>query len=141
MLFLFEKDPGRRKVRLGKMPSVESKPWEALERDIEKPRFRSRYSGNIKGLERYFAVGYMDGINRELSMLGGDPVAQEDRAAALAHFGERYGHFYFSLFSTLEMMRARKMSESIALMPEKLLARVLRRRSGNAWRNRRRNSR
>ncbi len=125
MLFLFEKDPGRRKVRLGKMPSVESKPWEALERDIEKPRFRSRYSGNIKGLERYFAIGHMDGINRELSMLGGDPVAQEDRAAALAHFGERYGHYYFSLFSTLEMMRARKMSESIALMPEKLLARVL----------------
>ncbi len=74
--FLLVKDSGKRNARLGKMPSVERRPWEALERDMEKPRFRSRYSGNIKGLERYFAVGQIDGINRELSMLGGDPVAR-----------------------------------------------------------------
>lgn len=125
MLFLLEKNTGTRIARLGKMPSAESMPWEALERDMEKPRFRSRYAKIIKGLERYFAVGHMDGINRELAILKGDQAAQEDRAAALAHFGERYGHYYFSLFSALKMMRARKMSENIALMPEKLRARVL----------------
>ncbi len=125
MLFLLEKDIGRRDSRLAKIPSVDRKPFEIIERDIEKPRYRSRFSGNLKRLERYFTIGNTDGINRELSLLLGDPIAQEDRAAALAHFGGRYGHHYFSLFSTLEMMRARGLRENVALMPERLLARVL----------------
>ncbi|HSV96149.1 MAG TPA: transglycosylase SLT domain-containing protein [Spirochaetota bacterium] len=125
MLFLMEKDIKKRNARLEKIPSDEKKSWEILERDIGKPQFSSRYSSTMKAFDRYFAVGHVGGINRELSLLNGEPDAQEDRSVALAYFGERYGHYYFSLFSTLEIMRARKLRENISLMPESLLKRLL----------------
>lgn len=125
MLFLKEKDVKKRNARLEKIPSADKKPLEILERDLVKPQFRSRYSNNMKALERYFAVGHADGINRELSLLGGEIDAQEDRSVALAHFGGRYAHYYFSLFSTLEVMRTRKLRENISLMPEATLKRLL----------------
>lgn len=125
MLYLIEKDMKKRNTRLDKIPAAEKKPWETLTSDMDRPKFRSRYSNNMKALERYFAIGHIDGINRELSLLTGDSVSQEERPVALAHFGGRYGHYYFSLFSTLEIMRTRKMRENISLMPESMLKRIL----------------
>ncbi len=124
MLYLIEMDIKKRNARLEKIPKAEKNPWEILERDIDRPHYRSRYSSNLKALGRYFAVGHVDGINRELSLLG-EAEARDDRSLALAHFGGRYAHYYFSLFSTLEIMRARKMRENIALMPEATLKRLL----------------
>ncbi|TFH38482.1 MAG: hypothetical protein E4G96_10420 [Chrysiogenales bacterium] len=99
-----------------------SSPDIARYRDMEKAitglHTASSHGGALKRIDRYFAVGHLPAVYRELRPLLAEEESRKDRLIALAHYGGKYGHAYLDVYSRLQLLRHFKLKENITLMPE-----------------------
>jgi len=117
MLYILDQNGDERVRRLQAMPEAAA-PYTALEKKIAGPELESAYSGVLQGLEKYFAVGDMKAINRELRLINADKKASVDSSAALAHFARKYGHHGLAVTSAQDLLKAHGLRENIFLSPE-----------------------
>lgn len=125
LLLVKQKDLEKRDERIRRLPRSATEAFSKLGKALDGFEVRYRHRESLARLEKYFAVGYADGINRELGILPPDDRAQADRNIALAHFGSRYNHYYFSVYFTLEALRHAGLQENIALLPASIVRRIL----------------
>lgn len=125
LLFLKEKDFDRRDKRLAALSLKEVRSYEKLESELDSMSLGSSHGKTFRGLKKYFAVGYLEGINRALDVLPENMEVERDRNIALAHYGERYGNVYLSLWSTMELLRSSRIKENLYLMDRRTVRRLL----------------
>lgn len=125
MLFLLEKDIKKRDSRLSLIPAFEKAQGEALEKSINKLDMASEYSKNFKQIEKYFVIGYNDGIARELSIIPDEDKFKKEKNIALSYYGYFYAQSYYSLYGVVEILKQNKIRENIALLPFSVIKRIL----------------
>lgn len=125
LLLVMQKDLEKRDQRIRKLPRSATGAFFTLGQALDGFEVRRRNREQLARLEKYFAVGHADGISRELEILPPDDRAQADKNIALAHFGSRYNHHYFSVYFTLEALRHAGLQENIALLPASTVRRLL----------------
>lgn len=92
--------------------------------EIEDLNISSEYTDQLKGIEKYFALGYIDGINREISIIPDDDKFQKEIYIAFAHYGERYDSYYHALIGTLKLFNHYDLMENPGLLPRGLFERI-----------------
>ncbi len=125
MLTIKQKDLKDRDRRLKKLPSADTAEYRKLDDSVQKLSLSSSCKDQLVRMKKYFETGYVDGITRELNLIPDEKEAQRDKNIALAHFGQKYAHPYHALYSTLELMKYHGTPESIALMYQPTLQRLM----------------
>jgi tetratricopeptide (TPR) repeat protein len=125
MLFIQEKDVDKRDERIARMASHMREPYAALPRLLSESGLRSTYKSNLTKLKKYFVIGHLDGILKELGSLPSGQEIQKDKNIALSLYGEKYGLHYYMLLSTLEILREGGIPENVAMLPREALKRLL----------------
>jgi soluble lytic murein transglycosylase len=121
LLFLKERSLLNRTGRIGDLDSASIAQYRGLGRKISGMKTTSGYGGILKGMNRYFAVGHLAGITRELGLLPETDAGRKDRYIALAHYSALYDQAYLGAFSLLELLKLFGLRENIALMPEDMV--------------------
>lgn len=81
--------------------------------------YKSGYGKNLNSLEKYFAAGDMESVNRELNILpDNDQKVDLDTALALSRFSVKYGHFNYSTFYAFRLLDTMDIQENLPLMSE-----------------------
>ena len=120
LLFMKERSLRKRTARLSDIDSPDIGRFRDLERAIVKMKVSSN-SGIYGSIEKYFIVGYMPGITRELKIIPKSKEGDRDKHIALAHFSRKYRFAFLSVYSFLELLKQWSLKENIALMPEESL--------------------
>ncbi len=124
LLLLLEKDIGKRTERAGDLKLLDARKYREFEKSIESLDLQSPFADQLKGLEKYFCIGYLNGINRELAVLPEDSKVQRDKSIAIAKFGYDYQNYYLSVLSTIELFKFSDVKNNFSLLPEKTLERL-----------------
>ncbi len=124
LLMLAENDLQKRSKRIDELRPGGAGPLNSLERRIAKLDLDSDYEDVLRGMEKYFAIGSISRINREIESLPDDENVKKDKFIALAHFGEKYRHYHHSALSTIELLNLFDVKHNIALMTERTIRRL-----------------
>lgn len=118
LLLLKEKNFNTRNERIKSLTFVKNIA-EYLEIDtvLNEPDFSGDFGQTLKGIEKYFAIGYSDGVNRELALIPDNEKYQIDKYKALAHFGAKYNNYYYASVSLLNLFNKKNIRENIAFLP------------------------
>ncbi|MBN1532142.1 MAG: lytic transglycosylase domain-containing protein [Spirochaetes bacterium] len=116
LLFVKEKDMAARNGRIGRV----GHPKQGAYRDFARTfvSFAPGRGSKLKGMERYFETGYLEGIYREIQLVPRDPDSRRELYEALAYFGYRYGYPHLGVYAAIELQRLNSLNENIACMPE-----------------------
>ena len=76
----------------------------------------SKYSKNLKKLERYFVIGYEDAISREVKLLPDEESAIRDKYKTLLYYSSKYGQFYYGVLYGIELLKLNGIKENISLL-------------------------
>jgi len=122
LISLKEKNPAEHARRISDYSLDAGSRYYSLERKIRTLNLNSEFDDTLTSLEKYFAVGDIDSINRELAALPEDDETTIDKYTALAHFGSRFNHYHFSALGTIQLIQKTGIKNNIALMqPESIL--------------------
>ncbi|HPQ53679.1 MAG TPA: transglycosylase SLT domain-containing protein [Spirochaetota bacterium] len=124
LLSLKEKDLAKHAQRIADYSIDNGAAYRRLERKIETLDLDSDFDDALTSLEKYFAVGDMDAINRELAALPEDDETAIDKYTALAHFGFRYNQYHLSTLGTIQLLQKMDIKNNIALMQPKTILRL-----------------
>ncbi len=80
-----------------------------------------KLNGIIKSIEKYFMIGNVDLIDRELKQWPEDEEYTELKYAALAILGSRYNQFFISANAVSKLLKIFSIQENIMIMPKKIL--------------------
>lgn len=116
ILTVKEKDLVKRDQRIKKYGIGDTRPFRDLEKRISSLDLPSGSAGALRRLEKYFMIGNIDALNREISVLPDDDDTKTDIHTALAHFGGRYRNHYLSAFSTIQLLNSLKIENNMLLM-------------------------
>jgi soluble lytic murein transglycosylase-like protein len=121
LIFLKEKSLLNRSGRIGDLNSPSIAQYRSLDKKIAGMKTSSGYTGILKGLNKYFAVGHTAAITRELGLIPETDTARKDKYIALAHYSQLYDHAYLGTYALLELLKLSGLKENITLMPEGLV--------------------
>jgi soluble lytic murein transglycosylase len=121
LLFAKEKSVRKRNHRIDRLKSAEIEPFRDLERAVEKLAVSSKCGAFANSIEKYFRIGHIEGIKRELKIVPKSKECARDKYILMAHFARKYGYAYWSVYSYLELLKIWNLKENIALMPEESL--------------------
>lgn len=124
LISLKEKDLIKHSKRISDYSIDRNSRYRALERKLETLDLDSGYDDALTALEKYFAVGDMDSINREISALPDDDETAIDKYTALAHFGARYGQHHLSALAVIQLLQKIDLQNNIAIMQPKTISRL-----------------
>ncbi len=132
LLFVMEKDFTERDKRIQAMNLFDPiKKYQKMGGIIKKPELDSRYRDNLKGIEKYFIVGYNEGISREIGLIPAKKEFLPDKYKTLAYLGGKYNNYYFTVTSILELLKYYGLSENITLLPGNIVAKLFPRAFGS----------
>ncbi len=119
MLFMKEGYSKGWSSRVSDLDSSITDRYKSFNRFFAGGSYKSGYGKNLNALEKYFAAGDMDSINRELNILpDNDKKVDLDTALALARFSAKYGHFNYSTFYAFRLLDGMDIQENLPLMSE-----------------------
>ncbi len=118
LMFAKEKSIQKRNGRIRTLDFEDIARFRDLERAVDKLALSSDWGRLSKSMEKYFRVGHVAAVKRELKILPRSKEAGRDRYLLLAHFAGKYNHHYWSVNSYLELLKIWNLKENIALMPE-----------------------
>ena len=121
LLLLKEKDFFKRDKRLGEMALSELKPYSNLERDFSLRALSLEQQKIFKRTEKYFAVGYSEGINRELKIFSNTKEELKAKYIILSFLGQKYQQPFYSLYYALKYLNVISLKDNVALVPETIL--------------------
>jgi soluble lytic murein transglycosylase len=116
LLFVKERDMKERSGRIGRVDH----PKQGAYRDFAAVfgSFAPGSGSRLKGMERYFETGHLQGIYREIQLVPDDTGSKRELYEALAYFGYRYGYPHLGVHAAIELLKLRSLRENIACMPE-----------------------
>lgn len=125
LLFFRDRDFDSRdnRIKLIKFPLIDR--YNRFEKDIIDYETNSDLSEIVKNVEKYFVVGYSEGINREFSLISDDPKSQKEIYTALSFFGGKYNNYYMSFKGTLKMLKYYKLKENMFILSSNSIMRLL----------------
>lgn len=124
LLTVAEKDLEKRDERIRKYLSGDTRPYRDFENRIESLKLTSDNAGTLKRLGKYFAIGHIDAVNREISVLPDDDETKQDIHTALAHFSGKYHNYYLSAYSTVQLLNSLKLENNMMLMHRNTIRRL-----------------
>jgi len=92
-----------------------------ISNDISKFKLYSSWSTKLKNLEKYFKIGYLKGINREISIVPNNIQIKKDVQTSLIYYSKIYQNYNISVNSTLQILKLNNLKEDISIMPENLV--------------------
>ncbi len=117
MLFMKEGYNESWRMRLSDLDSDLTSPYESFNRFFAEGTFKSEYRKALTNLDRYFAAGDIESINRELKIIPeNDPDVKRDIALAMSRLSVKYGHYNFSTFYAFKLLDAMNARENLALL-------------------------
>jgi hypothetical protein len=126
LLFMQEKNLVERDNRIFAMDFIGTvKKYRPFEENFKSPELKSEYKGNLKGIEKYFSIGYIEGINRELGIIPGNKESKIDKHKMLAYLGAKYNNYYFGVSSIIKLLKYYNLKENIALLSGNVLVKLL----------------
>jgi tetratricopeptide (TPR) repeat protein len=122
ILFFHDGDFDSRDARIGNMRKfgVYEK-YTELESVIRGLKVDSQHEDTLRGIEKYFAIGYAGGINRETALIPDNADSQRSKYIAFSHYGARYGSSFHALTGTLKLVNRRPLAENLALLPRGII--------------------
>ena len=117
LLSYVQKDMAKRDARLSHMKNETNLNAAKLQRDIKKLKLSSSVDDELRALDRYFTVGSMDLVNREMRFLPDDDRAQVDKYIALAHYSRKYSHYFLGVHALQELFRLKEIRENPFVIP------------------------
>jgi soluble lytic murein transglycosylase len=124
LLYVLEGDISKRDVRLKKIFSRWEDGYERFIKVIDEFDLGSKYKDRLKGVEKYFAIGYGDAIGNELDILPDEEEVIRDEALTLSCFGERYENYYLTTLYTLQLLKHYNLRENILLLSTRTIKRL-----------------
>jgi soluble lytic murein transglycosylase len=124
LLYVLEGDISKRDVRLKKIFSRWEGEYERFVDIVDGFDLGSKYKDRLKGIERYFAIGYEDAIRNELDILPNEEEIIRDEALTLSCFGEKYENYYLTTLYTLQLLKHYNLRENILLLSTKTIKRL-----------------
>ncbi len=115
LLFINEKKLEDRNERAEKIVARWGDAYQHFEDDIAELQLDSDYEENLKSIEKYFAIGYLDAIWNEIRILPDERSVNRDKYRALSYFGKQYNNYYLAAFYTLELLKFHDIKENISL--------------------------
>jgi hypothetical protein len=126
LLFMQEKNMVERNNRILAMDFIDKlKKYRPFEDNFKNPQLESEYKDNLKGIEKYFSIGYTEGINRELGIIPGNKEFRIDKYKMLAHLGAKYSNYYFGVSSIIKLLNYYNLKENIAVLSGEVLTNLL----------------
>jgi soluble lytic murein transglycosylase len=118
LLFIQEKNLVENNNRILAMDFIETlKRYRSFEDNFISPELESAYKDSLKGIEKYFTIGYTEGINRELGIIPDkDRESRIDKFKMLAYLGAKYNNYYLGATSIIKLLRYYNIKENIALL-------------------------
>ena len=124
ILTVKEKDLAKRDLRIKKYSVGDTRTYRDLENRINSLELSSDSSGALRRIGKYFQIGNIDAVNREISVLPDDDDTKKDIHTALAHFSRRYNNHYLSAFSTIQLLNSLKIENNLLLMHRETIHRL-----------------
>jgi soluble lytic murein transglycosylase len=125
LLFIHEKDFAERNKRIAAMDFIDIlKNYRTFEDDFKSPELDSELEDILKEIEKYFIIGYTEGINRELGLIPGSREYKMDKYKILAYLGAKYNNYYFSAASILKLLKFYNLKENIAILSDNITAKL-----------------
>lgn len=118
VLFAKDKSLHKRTGRISDLKSPDITQYRDLERAINKLDISSSCGLRSGSMEKYFRIGHIAGINRELKIVPKTKECARDKYILLAHYSRKYNCAYLSVNSFLELLKIWNLKENVALMPE-----------------------
>ncbi len=127
VLYMQEKKLSERNNRIHAMDFIEIlKRYKTLEGSFRSPDLESGYKDNLKGIEKYFTIGYTDGINRELAVIPDkDRESRIDKHKMLAYLGTKYNNYYLGASSLIKLLKYCNLRENIFILSEDIIKTLL----------------
>ncbi|MCP4131521.1 MAG: transglycosylase SLT domain-containing protein [bacterium] len=119
LLFVKEKSFKKRDKRLKKINDPGIQKYNDLERSIAEMDISSEYEETYKRIKKYFVIGWLDGIQRELKTIPETEASKKDTYTALAHYARTHGNYFLAVKYVLELQKLKSIKENIALLPER----------------------
>lgn len=117
MLLLLEKNFTERDGRLASLKFIEIlKKYQDIDDNLLDPAYKSKYKDNLKDIEKYFIIGYADGIIRETGIIPNKSEYQFEKHRMLAHLGSKYNNYYFSVTSILMLFKYYNIKENLPVL-------------------------
>ncbi len=124
LLTIREKSMGKRDERLRKYNYGDIRGFANLESKIDGLVLRSDSAGRLRSLKKYFAVGEISAVHREISSLPDNEETKADVHTALAHYAGKYRHYHLAALSTIQLMNILKLDNNFMLMKTATLGRL-----------------
>jgi soluble lytic murein transglycosylase len=125
LLFIHEKDFAEKNKRIAEMNFIDTlKDYRTFENDFNSPDLDSELEDILKGIEKYFIIGYTEGINRELGLIPGSREYKMDKHKILAYLGAKYNNYYFSASSILKLLKYYNLKENITILSDNIISKL-----------------
>ena len=124
LLTLQDNNLKNRDKRINELSIPESRTYINLEKRIAGLELNSESAGTLRMIKKYFSVGYIEALNREIAILPDDNETKADINTALAHYAGKYDHHYYSAYSTIQLLNNLNLENNLMLMPQNTIKRL-----------------
>ncbi len=122
LLILHEKDFKERDKRIAELDFIDYiKIYRSFNDILEKRTSGSEYTDNLKNIEKYFKIGYAEGVSRETGMIPDKKDLQAEKYRVLAYYGRVYNNYFYSATSLLNLFKYYHIKENLPLLPVDVL--------------------
>lgn len=91
--------------------------YKSFNRFFSEASFKSGFRQILTNMDRYFAAGDIESINRELKIIPDkEPEAMIDTALALSRLSLKYEHYNYSTFYAFKLLDLMEIQENLALL-------------------------
>lgn len=127
LLLLQNKDFDKRDDRVDSigLGAKEINAYKEFERKISKFRKSAKYKNEYKRFEKYFLLGGMDSITRELSIIPDESDIQNEKNIIISDLSKRYNNHYLAFVTAVAIFKYYNIKENLFVMPEDIISRVL----------------
>lgn len=117
MLFMKEGYNDSWSKRFSELDSDLTAKYKSFNRFFAEGTFKSEYRNLLTNLDRYFAAGDIESVNRELAIIPDtEPEVMIDTALALTRLSLKYGHYNYSTFYAFKLLDLMDVQENSALL-------------------------
>lgn len=132
MMYVINGDNAERNSRLKKITSAGMNQWKVFSDESDNLNLTSEYKDVLPEIEKYYAAGDNDGIQRMLnimvsSQINGDVVSdiEKDKARIQTVFGYKYRNYFQQISGTADLLELMKLQENIFLMKDADVSKIL----------------
>lgn len=95
-----------------------------LDNYINNMDLSSRYEKLLMDIEKYFKIGNIEAIKREIKILPDENEINQDRNLAMSHYGQKYNNYYLSAVYTVKLLKLLDLKENVPVHSKDIINRL-----------------